>query len=266
MANLTSFTGVGRGLDLDLRSNRIALAGTAVATVAYAAFALATGGEVGDALRVGITVFLAWAIGRELDPDRPHVAAWAMPLAFGASIYDVASVVVAAVALIAIRLVAGTTGSTVKWLDVVVFAILGLASVLNPVLWIAALTFAIWLVTSPEVGRLKWVVLGAFIGGMIAGFRVAEFPTVEIGQDAYVLAAVAGVVMMLAMRPRAVVSRTDVGSELIQLRRVALARRTAGAFVMWAAVMGGVAGFWAISPVLAALAVTAFAKWFSPGA
>jgi len=35
---------------------------------------------------------------------------------------------------------------------------------------------------------------------------------------------------------------------------------------MWAAVMGGVAGFWMVSPVLAGLVATAFAKWFSRGA
>lgn len=266
MAGLTSITGIGRGLDLDLRSNRIALAGAAGATVACAGFALATGGEISDALIVGIVAFLAWAIGRELDPDRPQVAAWAMPFAFAASIYDLPSGIVTAVVLIAIRLVAGTPGAAVTWIDVAVFALLGFASGSTPVLWIAALALAFWLATSPEAGPLKGFALGSLVVGTVAGFRAAEFPTVDIGQDAYILAAVAGAVMMLAMRPRVVTSRTDAGRELIQPGRVALARRTAGAFVMWAAVVGGVAGFWVISPVLAALTATAFAKWFSRGA
>lgn len=266
MADLTSITGIGRGLDLDLRSNRFVLVGAAVATAAYAGYALATGGEIAGALIVGIVVFLAWAIGRELDPDRPQVAAWAMPIAFAAAIYDLPSGVVAAVALIALRLVAGTTGATVTWVDVGVLALLGFAAGSTQVLWIAALTLAIWLVTSPEGGSLRGFALGSLIVGSVAGFRAAEAPVVVIGQEAYILAAVGGVVMMLAMRPSAVVSRTDAGTALIQPGRVGLARRTAGAFIMWAAVMGGVAGFWAISPVLAALSATAFAKWFSPGA
>lgn len=266
MARLTSITGIGRGLDLDLRSNRVALAGAAAATVAYAGFALATGDEIADSLIAGIVVFLAWAIGRELDPDRPRVAAWAMLVAFGAAVYDLPSGIVTAVALIAIRLVAGTPGAAVTWVDVAVLVLLGFVSGSSAVLWIAALIFAIWLLTSPEVGPLKWIALGSLIGGTVAGFRAAEAPVVVVGQDAYILAAVGGVVMMLAMRPSVVISRTDAGTELIQQGRIGLARRTAGTFVMWAAVMGGVAGFWAISPVLAALTATAFAKWFVRGA
>ncbi len=266
MALVTSTTGIGRSLEPGLRSHRIVFAGAVVAVVGYAALAIATGRNVADALIVGIVVFIAWAVGRELDPDRPNVAAWAMPIAFAVSIYDLPSAVASAVALIGIRLVAGTVGAAVTWVDVVAFAVLGFAAGTTPVLWIVALALALWLRTAPEVGPRKYMALGLLIGGFGAALYLSERQDVVINQEAYILAAAAGVVMMLAMRPIAVISMTDAGTGSIHAGRIGLARNVAGAFVMWAAVMGGVAGFWMVSPVLAALVATAFAKWFSRGA
>ena len=68
------------------------------------------------------------------------------------------------------------------------------------------------------------------------------------------------------MTPKTMTSVADTRSDLLSVHRVGLARKTAGTFIMWAAVMGGVAGFWVLSPLLAALIATAFAKWFSAGA
>ncbi|RLE16568.1 MAG: hypothetical protein DRJ28_01415 [Actinobacteria bacterium] len=266
MAHFTSFTGIGRSLQPDLPSHRIAVAGMALSAAGYAAFAVATEREPADALIAGIVVFIAWAVGRELDPDRPNVAAWSMPIAFAASVFDLPSALASAVTLIGIRLIAGTIGAAVTRIDVVAFALLGFAAGSTPELWIVALTMSIWLWTAPEVGRLKYVALVSLIAGVGVAVYVSEPQDVVITQEAYVLAAVAGVVMMLAMRPRSVISPTDARTGPIHEGRVDLARKAAGAFVMWAAVMGGVAGFWMVSPVLAGLVATAFAKWFSRGA
>lgn len=266
MPQLSAVTGLGRGFDSQLRSNRIALAGTALATATYAGLTFVTDARLLDAPIAGIVVFLGWATGRELDPDRPQVAAWSMLLTFAASIYILPSGVAAAAALVAIRLVAGTVGARVTWLDVAIFSLLGYASGSTTVLWIVAITLVMWLVTGPEAGRLRYVGLASFVAGIVAGAVLSELATADITQNAYILAAVGGAVMMAAMRPRAVVSPVDSGSGHVDPLRVGFARKTAGSFLMWAALMGGVAGFWSISPVLGALVATAFAKWFSPGA
>ncbi|GMQ94116.1 MAG: hypothetical protein BMS9Abin12_1600 [Acidimicrobiia bacterium] len=266
MAGLTSITGIGRSVELDLRSNRMASAGAILAAVAYATLAAATDRALVDALIAGIVVFLGWAIGRELDPDRPQVAAWAMPLAFVASMFDLSSALATGVALIGIRLVAGTVGAAVTWFDVLALALAGFVSGSSSVLWIVALTMVIWVFTSPEVGRLKWFALASLVGGIVAGVALSGSSDVAITQNAYILAAIGGAVMMLAMTPSRVVARTDAGTEVVDTSRVGLARKTAGGYLMWAAVMGGVAGFWMISPVLAALVATAFVRWFSAGA
>ena len=266
MASLTAFTGLGRSLDPELRSHRTAFVGALAGAVLYAFIAAALDRPLSDALIAGVVVFLAWAVGRELDPDRPQVGEWAMPLAFAALIHDMPSALAAAVALVGIRVVAGTVGARVTWIDIAVLGFVGVLSGAEPVLWIVGLTLAVWLMSAPEVGSFKYVGMGALGVGMAIGAWLAEPSLVEITQEAYLLAAGGGVVMMLAMTPSAVISMTDARTGPVSEVRVGLARKAAGAFIMWAAVMGGVAGFWMISPVLAALVAMMFAKWFSRGA
>lgn len=266
MVKITSITGIGRMLEPELRSHRVVLGGAMLGGVAYLALALATERNVADAPLVSVSVFLAWAVTRELDPDRPHIAVWAMPVAFAALVYVVPSALASAVILIGIRLVAGTVGAAVTRLDVAVFVLLGFAAGASPILWTVALTMAIWLWSAPEVGGLKYAALGSLIAGVGLGLSLSDTPDVPITQEAYVLAAFAGIVMMLAMQPKTVASATDARTGQVHAARVGLARKAAGGFLMWAAVMGGVPGFWMLSPVLAALGVTAFAKWLSPGA
>lgn len=266
MASLTAITGLGRSIEARNRSHRIAFSGVLVAAVLYAGIAIVDDRPRSEILIAGVAVFIAWAVGRELDPDRPNVAAWAMPVAFAALVYDMPSALASAVALVGIRVVAGTIGGRVMWLDVGVLAFLGYVVGSQQVLWMVGLALAIWLLNAPEVGSLRYIALASLAGGFVAGAWFAEPVSVEITQDAYLLAALGGGVMMLAMKPSVMISTTDARTGTIDAARVGLARKVAGAFLMWAAVMGGVAGFWMISPVLAALTATATAKWFSPGA
>jgi hypothetical protein len=266
MSSKTRITGLGRTLSPSLRSHRFVLGSALAAGVFYAMSSVVTYRSLSDSVVAAVAVFLAWAVGRELDPDRPQVGVWAMPVAFAALIYDLPSALSSAVALIAIRVVAGTTGGAVTWVDVVVLAFVGFLAASDPVLWIVGLTLAIWLFTAPEVGVLRIVGLSVLGIGVGIGVWFTEPAVVEITQDAYLLAAFAGGAMMLAMTPKSMTSVTDTHSGPLSVHRVGLARKTAGTFIMWAALMGGVAGFWMLSPLLAALIATAFAKWFSAGA
>lgn len=251
---------------MNLRSHRFVFGGALAAGSTYAVLSVVTYRTLSDSGVAAVAVFLAWAVGRELDPDRPQVGLWAMPVAFAALIYDLPSALASAAALVAIRVVAGTTGGPVTWVDVVALAFVGFLAGSDPVLWIVGLTLVIWLLTAPEVGGLQIVAMSALGIGIGIGVWLAEPDAAEITQDAYLLAAFAGGVMMLAMTPKSMTSVTDTRSGPLSVYRVGLARKTAGAFIMWAAVMGGVAGFWTLSPLLAALIATAFAKWFTAGA
>lgn len=266
MAGHDLITGLGRSIEPRLRSHRVAFAGALTSSVVYAGIAAVYDRPTTDAFIAGVAVFIAWAIGRELDPDRPNTGAWAMPFAFAALVYDMPSALAAAIALLGVRVVAGTIGARVTWLDVGALALIGFGSGSEQVLWIVGLVIGMWLLSAPEVGSLRYVALGALVVGLLAGAWFAEPVSVEITQDAYLLAALGGAVMMLAMKPSVMISKTDARTGPIDVSRVGLARKVAGSFLMWAAVMGGVAGFWMISPVLAALTATAIAKWFSPGA
>ncbi len=263
---MTSITGIGRSLQPNLRTHQVALTGAVLAATGYAAVAAFTDRDVADALAVGLAVLISWMIGRELDPDRTTVAVIAMPLAFVASVYVVPSLLAAFAVLIAVRLVAGTVGAAITPVDLAVLAFIGFVTGSTSVLWIVGLAIGMWLFTSPEVGKLKPYGLVALIAGTVIGAMVADAQDIAITQEAYVLAAVGGVVMMLAMSPKTIVSNTDARSGIVEARRVGLARKAAGSFVMWAAIMGGVAGFWMVSPVLAALTATVVVKWFSAGA
>jgi hypothetical protein len=263
-------TGIGRPLDLTLQSNRIAVAGFGLGT----AVAAGAGWYRGDLsilapLISGLAVFLAWAIARELTPDYPGAATIAIVLALAGVLVAPPSLVVSAVALIALRLIAGTVGAAISRFDVVALTLLGVVSGLVAVLWITAIAIAVWAWTAPEVGHRRKVAGSLFIVGVLSGLALAyvlggEYgrPEVAITTGAYVLTAFAAGVMLLAARPTQVISQIDAGTTQIDVARIRLARLAAGAFVMWAAVIGGEPGFWAIAPVMAALIVTAIYRIF----
>ncbi len=263
-------TGIGRGLDLRIGSNRVAVAGTGVAV-----FVMVTVGWYRDdlsilaALLAGVAVFIAWATARELTPDYPGAATAAMVLALGAAVIGQPSVLISAVAMIGIRLVAGTVGVPISVLDVAILGVIGAASGVSLVLWIVAVPIGAWVWSAPEVGSLRRTAKVAFVVGVLSGLALAYalareygWPDVEITGTAYVFTAVAGAAMLVAARPTTVTSMTDSGAARIDVARIRFARLAAGSFVMWAAVMGGIAGFWSIAPVMAALLTTAIYRVF----
>lgn len=216
-----------------------------------------------------VAVFLGWAVGRELDPDTPNVANLAMALALVAAVFFTPSVLIAGIALIGIRLVAGTVGAPITILDLFLLVFVGAASGAVSVLWIVGITIVIWLWAAPEVGDRRTWGLVSFLVGVAVGLGFAYYMwskgtlrEVDITAGAYVLAGLAGGAMLVAARPIAVISQTDVGTGAVDSVRVRFARLAAGSFCMWAAVIGGVEGFWAMGPVLAGLVAAAIYRVF----
>lgn len=82
---LSRLTRLARGIDLGVPSNRVVVAGSLAAGAAAAGLALVRGTGAGSApaaaIQAGLSIFLAWAIARELDPDSPRSALLAMPAA-----------------------------------------------------------------------------------------------------------------------------------------------------------------------------------------
>ena len=269
MVDYHEVTGLGRTLHPEIRSHRIAFAGATVAFVVLGIWSFSRSDlTLFGAAAGAVAVFLGWAVGRELDPDTTGVAELALVLSFACALVAVPSALATGLALLALRMVAGTVGAPLSRFDVPV--VLGVAALcmVDPVGWIVALAFAAWLWAAPEVGPLRRIGLVAFGVGIAAGLALAAwrgtlgFRDVEVTTTAYGLAAAGGLAMVLAARPLPVRSPTDVGDAVVDTGRVRLARVAAGSFVMWAAVVGGVDGFWSIGPVFAALVAAAVYRVF----
>ena len=85
MFRLTSITALARTIDPRLRTHQFHLAVAVLGALIVLAIEIEKQGSVGDALRpavnAGVTVFLAWAIAREIDPDEARTANLAAVLA-----------------------------------------------------------------------------------------------------------------------------------------------------------------------------------------
>lgn len=268
MVDPTHNSGLGRTFDFSLTSNRIGVAGFGVA-----AAVLTISSTVRDdltlfgALAAAIAVFLGWAVGRELDPQLPGAATVAMILSLVFALFSVPGAVATGVSMIALRVVAGTVGTRIGWGDVAMIGLIGLAAGLKPTLAVPALAIAVWLWVAPEVGRRNRVALAILGAGIAVGvawvlFASDGYPAVEITSTAYVLAAIAGGAMMLSARPAAITVLNDAGTQTVLTQRVRLARIVAGSACMWAAVWGGVGGFWELGPVFAGLIGAAIYRVF----
>ncbi|MBT8202412.1 MAG: hypothetical protein HKN74_10450 [Acidimicrobiia bacterium] len=115
-------TGLGRALDVEHRSNRFVLAAAVAAGAGTLLFRWAT--EADDvwlwAFRAGAAVFLAWAIGRELDPDDTASAGVAAVLVIPLLALGAPSLASAGAVLVAARIAVRTTGVSAHWIDGIV--------------------------------------------------------------------------------------------------------------------------------------------------
>jgi hypothetical protein len=221
------------------------------------------------AVFAAVAVFLGWALGRELEPDLPSMATAAMVISLVFTVFVVPSALAVGIALIAIRLVAGTVGAPIKAFDVPVLVGIGFLAASSPALWLVGLAAGAWVWAAPEVGPLRRVTVVCYSLGVVGGLGVVAWRvwgtgdiSFEVTQTAYVLAAAAGAAMLIAARRIHVSSVCDAGESVIDRERVRLARITAGSILMWAAMVGGVDAFWSLGPLFAALVTAAVYRVF----
>ena len=105
--NLHEVTGLGRHVDLSLRSNRImALGIAAIGAVALGLTWLDGTPDLLLSVLVAAGAFLSWAVARELDPDNWRTAITAMVIASLLSLFGLPSLIAVAVVLLTARMVA----------------------------------------------------------------------------------------------------------------------------------------------------------------
>ena len=170
MAQIGKYYGSGRTLSLNNRHHRTVLILSALVAAAFFASQLSNGetafDSAIDAINMGGSMFLAWVITRELDPDRPDSALGAAALtAVGVILLDSSTNLIAMYALIMIvRAVNRTTGVSFKIIDVLITVVLvGITA--QSVQWIIGLVAGLgfWLDSVSErpsrYARLNAVIL-----------------------------------------------------------------------------------------------------------
>lgn len=266
-------TSLARPIDVRYASNRLALTALVAGFVLGTVLTLVlTDATVVDALLAGlgygVGAFLAWAIGREVDPGDDRAARLAV-LAYAVVAFagrpELAAV---AAVLVAVRIVARTTGRAPTPVDLAALVVLaGIAGATAAGFMAAcALTLALWLDTrrdddphmTPQLAAAGVAFVAAFAVTLITGAFLSGWdgPTPF---DAVVVIVTA----LAATRMRVVIADTtaDLTREPLDPVRVRrgqqLAAATAAVGILWT----GFQGVGALGPVLAAMVGAGAAAW-----
>ena len=256
-------SGLTRGLNMKRTSNKIAVAGSGVALVVYVARAVSEEWIVGNPMSVlsavtsAFVVFMAWALARELDPDHPWPATISMIASFVAGLWFAPAALVVVVAALTLRMITGTVGRPFTVVDVGVMAMVGFGSGRELTTWSIAILAFVFLKTAPEIGRLRWVAVGAISVGFVAGWYMGELNPIIVTWST-VIAAVGFLGVAIVAASRSTVSvRTDARSGLVERRRLAMSRLAAGVMVSSVTLLGGFDAMWEIAPVGFAIVIVA---------
>lgn len=261
MPRLKDFTHVGRIVDPRQPSNLFAL--LASLGSALVVFALDTT-DLPRAFATGLATFAAWAIARELDPDRPRSAAVAA-LLVPISVLTLGAPAPAPlfVALLTVRILVRTTGLPPKTTDLAVLTIGAIAIADTPAGWAAGILLAFAMVRDaalpgeppPNAG---WWGAALAVGvtarvALVDGLGAWDTPT-AVSLVAFGLG-LAGAVLVL--RPTLVLSLGDftkVPLEPVRVREGALFGILTGIVAFVAA---GDPGIVALSPLFGCFAAVA---------
>ena len=262
MPRLQDFTHVGRILDPRRSTNRFVL----LAPIGAALVVLALdAGNLSRAFATGLATFAAWAIARELDPDRPRsatVAALLVPIA----VLTVGTPAPAPLfaALMSVRILVRTTGLPPKTTDLAVLTIGAIAIADTPAGWAASILLAFAMVRDaalpgepPTNAGLWGAVLAVGVTARVAladGLGAWDVPT---GVSLVVFGAgLAGA--LLVLRPIPVLSLGDftkIPLEPVRLREGALFGVLTGIVAFVAAGDPGIVAFSPLFGCFAAVAV-----------
>ena len=262
--NVEQLSSLSRPVDPRYPSNRFVIAAALVAGLATALanfFGLDTGLAPVSA---AVGVFLAWAIGRELDPDYPASGAVAMPVSMVLLlVIGPASLLVSLGVLLGVRLLAGTVGAPLRTLDIV--GVVGLAALLgtNPIGVVGLVAMVIGVVVDESRRNRAALIAASAVAAFAVVALVSRLDWTWTNPDtaewiALVIAVVTTVLVVPAALPTA---STDRHAGRVRRERVTAARVIAGtAAVAGFALAGGVGIAALAGTVMAALSGTAIRR------
>lgn len=266
--NVNQVSRLGRHLDLRLTSNRIAVLGPLLiggSSLAWDAFS-SDRLDYLDAGLAAISSFLAWAIARELDPDRNSTATLALVLAGAAALFTSweGPMLISAVALVGVRALSGTVGGELKPADLVVMVGAAAYAGSRTEGWVVVLLLLLAVLDSRPPGYL-WVTLLMVVASVGAAlfFEVA-LPVGPWPDEVFLWALVAVVSVALASRKTRIWSRTDLYDHPILWPKVRASRVMAGFVVLGGLLASDSETVVLLVPVLCGLTATALLRTFRP--
>ena len=268
---LYGITHIGRPMDPACATNKAVLIGMPIVALAAAAFGFAQGDGLGDSLRLALkaalTLFGAWALGRELAPDDNPGAFVAAALALAALFYHPqASLLVLFAALFVVRIVNRSTGLAPKPTDsVIVLLLAGWTAWEFQAPFIAAagaLAFAFdALLKDGARSQLLFAALLLGLGVVIASGQGVAHAAIPAPGSAMEWAAVGTVVLfgLAALTTRKVAALGDRSGAVLDVTRVRAGMLT-GLILALIFLPGGPAGIEAAALLWASLAGVGLAR------
>jgi hypothetical protein len=250
---LSDITHVGRFFDLSLGSNRVAFIAPAIAGLAMLVL---DPSDQRRAVSTGLATFAAWAIARELDPDRPRSAAFAAVLTpFIALAIGPPAAAPLFVAMLVLRVVTRSTGLAPKVTDMAALTLGAILVADTAWGWAAGIVFAFAMVRDaalpgdPPRNAGVWGLLlaaGSTVRVSIAGV-LGEWTSPDPTTTVVLVLGLAGAVILV--EPRPILAMTDWTRQALDPQRL----REATMFGLAVGVLGfaaaGAPGIVALAPL-----------------
>lgn len=265
------FTHLGRAVDPRYPTNVTILLLSGAALVIAAVMRLAGGAQLLPAASYGITAalatFLAWALGREIDPDHDSAALIAAPLAFFAYLWAGAAAIVPLYAALAtLRVVARTVGMTPLAADALLLALgAGATAYFGGTAVALVLVAALWLDGQlPDGSKRLANRMSAAALGLVLGVIISSLPLrINWVADPTVLVIAVGITLVYCVSvwamPKPPRTHDDRRGLPLQQSRVFTAQMLALAIGVAAFVQAGTDGIALYTPLWATL--LAIALW-----
>ena len=246
---------LGRPLDFRYRSNVLVVVLAALSAVAATIYnSVAAEPLASPVWVVGVAVFLAWAIGRELDPDHNSSAMVAAVVGGAAATLGRPSLFLAFGVLTGVRLIAGTVGLAMGRNDAIAAVIIGALLGLS---WDSLAAVPVLVAGVALGGRLRRpsFTSASIVASAVLALLITQpeysWDGLSIGAIALLIGSV--VALFLIFDPEPPQSRTDIGQGQILRRRILLARLAAGFAVVAAFALRGGDGVLAAGAVIGAV-------------
>lgn len=242
---MSRFTHLTRPFDLSKPSNAWVIGLTLAAAVA----GLVLPGDrtpMAAILQNAITVFLTWALARELDPDRPTTASIAA-LAGGVAVVVTGETSLAGLVglLAGTRILMRSTGRLPLLTDIVVVGVFVGVFARDPVTWatglmVAAAVAGDALLPEPAPGRNAWLAVAIGVSVTLTVVISEALPRSWEAPDAVSLIyAAAGIVAGTTARALPLISTADRGSALLLAVRLRVSRWMVVGAATLATLVGG---------------------------